>query len=536
MQQDSNQSTYAKEAESHFKKSIQSFESVFDDLDQDQYKISILDTFIDAYRRLTSVHVHNHQTEEGLLVSDRGRARALRDILTVKYSMNKESASKSVPIQAGDIEMILRSCNIGILFYALERDETAADIWVLAHQTPLCYHHSEIKGLESSVKRSSLSKDKSQAIDKESIFDIVKKSYNKMKVREGMKCEDRSLGVLEDEDKEIEKDEPVSLQVTEQNTTEGREIDKGKNITDPDRCIFDGDHDEDDDEKPLELLYDALIAPVKHKLVQDEIVIIPDGPLYMVPYAAFQDPKTGQFLSETKRIRFAPSLTALKVLQESSHDQHSKTGALIVGNPEIGKVKFEDTEKSFTDLPGAKDEAKEIADILGVVPLIGKQATKEAVVQKLQVGVSVIHFAAHGSENGQILLAPSEPSATSSIPKEQDYILTIKEAQESGIRAQLVVLSCCHSGRGEIKSEGVVGMSRAFLAAGARAVVASLWAIDDDATKVFMLKFYSHLKRGESASTSLQQAMKDMRATEKYKEPRYWAAFFLIGDDVTISV
>ena len=82
----------------------------------------------------------------------------------------------------------------------------------------------------------------------------------------------------------------------------------------------------------------------------------------------------------------------------------------------------------------------------------------------------------------------------------------------------------------------VVGMSRAFLAAGARAVVASLWAIDDIVTKVFMLKFYSHLKRGKSTSKSLQQTMREMRETEKYKEPRNWAAFFLIGDDVTISV
>ncbi|XP_020898278.1 tetratricopeptide repeat protein 28 [Exaiptasia diaphana] len=114
-------------------------------------------------------------------------------------------------------------------------------------------------------------------------------------------------------------------------------------------------------------------------------------------------------------------------------------------------------------------------------------------------------------------------------------ILTMKEAQESGIRAQLVVLSCCHSGKGDIRSEGVVGIARAFLAAGARAVVASLWAIDDAATKVFMLKFYSHLKNGESASKSLQQAMKDMREIERYKEPKYWAAFFLIGDDVTIT-
>ena len=191
-------------------------------------------------------------------------------------------------------------------------------------------------------------------------------------------------------------------------------------------------------------------------------------------------------------------------------------------------------KRDIYPLQGARDEAIEIGNLLGVEPLVGEKATKEAVLSKLQHGVSVIHFAAHGSaRNGEILLAPL---SRSTIPEENDFILTMKEAQDSGVRAQLVVLSCCHSGRGEIKAEGVVGMTRAFLAAGARAVVAALWAIDDLATKFFMLRFYSHLKNGKSASRSLQQAMKEMRETDMYKEPMYWSAFFLIGDDVTVTM
>ena len=174
-----------------------------------------------------------------------------------------------------------------------------------------------------------------------------------------------------------------------------------------------------------------------------------------------------------------------------------------------------------------------IGDLLGVQPFIGSQATKDAIIQNLREGVAVIHFAAHGTTDGEIFLTPS---TTNDLPSEQDYILTMKEVQESGILPQLVVLSCCHSGRGEIKAEGVVGMSRAFLAAGARAVVASLWAIADEATMVFMEKFYSHLKEGESASKSLQQAMKDMREIPRYSDAQFWAPFFLIGDDVTIKI
>ena len=146
--------------------------------------------------------------------------------------------------------------------------------------------------------------------------------------------------------------------------------------------------------------------------------------------------------------------------------------------------------------------------------------------------MGVVHIAAHGSHKGKILLAPS-PSVRG-VPTAKDCLLTVDEVQQSGCRAQLVVLSCCHSGRGEIRAEGVVGLTRAFLAAGARAVVASLWAVDDEATMEFMIRFYRHLKLEESASASLQQAMKEMRKSTKYIEPKYWAPFFLVGDDVKI--
>lgn len=109
------------------------------------------------------------------------------------------------------------------------------------------------------------------------------------------------------------------------------------------------------------------------------------------------------------------------------------------------------------------------------------------------------------------------------------------DVQKTKVRAQLVVLSCCQSGLGDIKSEGMVSMCRAFLAAGARAVVGSLWSIDDDATREFMIQFYLNLQKRNSASLSLQLAMKYMMKTKEYNQPMYWAPFFLMGDDVTIS-
>ena len=86
-----------------------------------------------------------------------------------------------------------------------------------------------------------------------------------------------------------------------------------------------------------------------------------------------------------------------------------------------------------------------------------------------------------------------------------------------------------------MKGEGVVGIARAFLAAGARSVLVTLWAIDDEATMVFMKSFYQHLKDGKTASAAVEQSMKCLRESEKYSEMRYWAPFQLIGDDVRIE-
>ena len=105
---------------------------------------------------------------------------------------------------------------------------------------------------------------------------------------------------------------------------------------------------------------------------------------------------------------------------------------------------------------------------------------------------------------------------------------------DAPLRAKLVVLSCFYNLRGKIKAEGVVGIARAFLGAGARSVIASLWSINDEATLAFMRHFYEHLVAGQSASKSLDQAMKRIRESEEFNAVNDWAPFVLIGDDMTL--
>ena len=175
-----------------------------------------------------------------------------------------------------------------------------------------------------------------------------------------------------------------------------------------------------------------------------------------------------------------------------------------------------------------------IGEMLGIQPLTGKDATKPEVLKRIGL-VAVVHIAAHGDiKTGEIALAPN-PVRKYRKPEEKDYMLTISDVKAAKLRAKLVVLSCCHSAQGEVSSEGVVGIARAFLGAGARSVLVALWAIDDEATMEFMRNFYKHLRDGNSASESLNGAMKCLRESEKFHAPRFWAPFMLIGDDVTID-
>ena len=150
--------------------------------------------------------------------------------------------------------------------------------------------------------------------------------------------------------------------------------------------------------------------------------------------------------------------------------------------------------------------------------------------------MGLIHFAAHGkAERGEIALSPVPiPNSQNAIPPQDAYMLTMADVSRLKVRAKLVVLSCCHSGRGQIRAEGVIGIARAFLGSGARSVLVALWAIPDLATEQLMNRFYKHLVEGESASESLHQAMKWMRKNPLNKISE-WASFTLIGDDVRLE-
>lgn len=220
-----------------------------------------------------------------------------------------------------------------------------------------------------------------------------------------------------------------------------------------------------------------------------------------------------------------PSLTSMKIISDS-RDYHFDSGALLVGDPSVGEI--------LSQLPCARKEVILIGRLTGIKPLIGKEATKRELLRHLN-SVALIHIAAHGSmESGEICLAISETS--SDVLKAENCILTMAEVLNVGVRARLVVLSCCHSGRGKVTSEGIVGIARAFLAAGARSVLVSLCAVDDESSSLLMCEFYKELVKGSTAGKALNKAMECLRNLPEFCEPKYWAPFVLIGDDVILQI
>ena len=264
-----------------------------------------------------------------------------------------------------------------------------------------------------------------------------------------------------------------------------------------------------------------------------ELVVVPQGVLGLIPFAALTAPGDSIPLGIRYALRYSPSLRAL-----SDAGRQPLVGSLqlIVGDPAMPTV----TDASgasvrLRDLPAAKTEAAGIAQRFGAKLLTGELAS-ETVVREQLPKARLVHLATHGLafgntarvRNSYVALAPDS---------QNDGLLTIGELLDDvpPLSTDLVVLSACQTGLGDLRqAEGTVGFQRAFLAKGARTILVSLWSVDDKATALLMDRFYTHWlgpdqKPAKSKAEALRLAQSDVRSTKGYESPKYWAAFQLVG-------
>jgi len=268
-------------------------------------------------------------------------------------------------------------------------------------------------------------------------------------------------------------------------------------------------------------LWDSLIARALDAAGPDlhRLVLIPDGPLHALPFTALRASPDAPPLGELLALSRAPSATTwLGLLRR--HAAPAPGPALVLADPT--------PSADLPALPAARVEARHFATLLGDQAriFVGEQAT-EALLSSLEAPPRLLHLAAHAQVDGgpsdrhAVVLAPG--------PGDIDGMLQPDEIATLPLEGSVVVLSACRSADGEVLDlDGVRGLARAFLVAGADTVVGSLWAVPDDAAARFMRAFSEGLTGGQTVDQALRQAREDLRARG---EPAVgWAGFVAIGN------
>ncbi|WP_237269656.1 CHAT domain-containing protein [Synechocystis sp. CACIAM 05] len=287
---------------------------------------------------------------------------------------------------------------------------------------------------------------------------------------------------------------------------------------------------------PLQQLHQILIEPIADLLPRnptEKVIFMPQGALFGVPFPALQD-KEGTYLLEKHTILTSPSIQVLaqtaqqnqRIAQQNKADHQP----LIVGNPYP-------YPQGLASLENARQEAIDIANLLGTQPLLGQKATKAQVLAQMPKA-DILHFATHASFNDQngiqsAIYLTAEPGAPDDGLFQTPGRITAEEIfnqfENNPLNASIAVLSACDTGQGEITGDGVIGLSRSLIAAGAPSVLVSLWSVNDASTKTLMTEFYRQWQTERvDKATALRNAM--LKLKEQYPEPYYWGAFTLIGE------
>ena len=274
------------------------------------------------------------------------------------------------------------------------------------------------------------------------------------------------------------------------------------------------------------------------------IIIVPDDILHFLPFETLKT-KTYKWLVENNAISYAPSVSSLEELinNKKNINDKPKKDFLGFGNPRLPEINSTNNQKNTTDihyidnfsLSDLKFSSIEV-DRIGSLfkkkntSILKEMNANEESLKKSSISeYKIIHFASHALIDN---VRPDRSSILLSLdnnPKE-DGLLQTREIYNLSLNADLVTISACSSGLGQlIKGEGIIGLNRAFFYAGASAVLMSLWAINDRATFHLMEKFYQHLNSSKSITQSLTQAKIDLINSNELSHPYYWAGFILSG-------
>jgi CHAT domain-containing protein len=286
-------------------------------------------------------------------------------------------------------------------------------------------------------------------------------------------------------------------------------------------------------------LYDFLLAPIPDLDAKLRIAIIPDGLLHLLPFEALPTP-SGQLLLESRMIDYSPAAAVTYILRKSPAIRTGKRKFLGVGDVRYpdsagsGATYFNNLSRSAR-LEGSLEEISSIAKamkrVTETVTLLGESANESAIKSLNLEDYDILHFAVHGISD------PNYPARSAllfgtRIDEMDDGIFQAWEISRLRLKTDLVVLSACDTATGKVlEQEGVSNLVKAFLLAGARTVVASIWPMEDRSTAELMSRFYSYLAKGMDKGSALRHAKLDF--IKEYKGnalPKHWAGIIMIGE------
>ncbi|MDX1585719.1 MAG: tetratricopeptide repeat protein [Balneolaceae bacterium] len=305
-------------------------------------------------------------------------------------------------------------------------------------------------------------------------------------------------------------------------------------------------------------LYNKLVEPVESRIHTENLLIIPDGPLNLLPFEALliKEPENRGGYSDFSYLldRYAVSYLASASIsaffkeeaEQESYPNKLAAFAPVFSGPGISELPSVASRNSWDALPSTKYEVQQIAEVMkrerglwsrltGEDPnrlFLADEATESRFKKSMLQQYRYLHLATHAfasdSAEGRAGIAfhPETEAGTG-----DDGILYAEEIYGLDLDNELVVLSACETGTGEIRTgEGIIGLSRAFQYAGAENLMVSLWSVEDRSTARLMISFYEGIQKGQNPAIALQSAKQELADSSNFAHPRYWSPFIFIGN------
>ncbi len=284
-------------------------------------------------------------------------------------------------------------------------------------------------------------------------------------------------------------------------------------------------------------LAEKILVPARAALSGTRWIVVADGALQRVPFAALPNPASpaGAPVVERMEVIGIPSATVLEALRSGPRKAYSLNRLAVFADPAFSGDGR--SRGALEPLPETRHEGEAIQELAGTLRKVftayGVEANRDAVLGSKLKGYQVLHFATHSINH------PKHPELSGLVLSQLNEagekingMLRLQDIFGMDLDAELVVLSACSTGIGpDISGEGLASLARGFFYAGASRVVVSLWPVDDTSTAELMRLFYSHLLRQNQApALALREAQREMRRDPKYSDPYYWAGFIFLGD------